>query len=141
MRCFNIHDAHALSCRLIIVEAAEIFARHQRVSLGIFLAIRIQDCANRRSLLLQIRSEYLELKILLFSAFFEVDRKLCRLIKAYLEPLGYAVTTVHTGPEGVELFEIDGKLRRLRAPSWRQFQAQHTVRLVREIAGHAYGYS
>jgi len=30
------------------------------------------------------------------------DRKLCRLIKAYLEPLGYAVSAVHTGPEGVE---------------------------------------
>jgi DNA-binding response OmpR family regulator len=30
------------------------------------------------------------------------DRKLCRLITAYLEPLGYEVTAVHTGPEGVE---------------------------------------
>ena len=30
------------------------------------------------------------------------DRKLCRLIKAYLEPLGYDVAAVHTGPEGVE---------------------------------------
>jgi len=30
------------------------------------------------------------------------DRKLCRLIAAYLEPLGYEVTAVHTGPEGVE---------------------------------------
>jgi DNA-binding response OmpR family regulator len=30
------------------------------------------------------------------------DRKLCRLIKAYLEPLGYEVSAVHTGPEGVE---------------------------------------
>ncbi len=30
------------------------------------------------------------------------DRKLCRLITSYLEPLGYAVTAVHTGPEGVE---------------------------------------
>jgi DNA-binding response OmpR family regulator len=30
------------------------------------------------------------------------DRKLCRLIAAYLEPLGYDVTAVHTGPEGVE---------------------------------------
>ncbi|MGA3172097.1 MAG: response regulator transcription factor [Chthoniobacteraceae bacterium] len=30
------------------------------------------------------------------------DRKLCRLIAAYLEPLGYQVTAVHTGPEGVE---------------------------------------
>jgi DNA-binding response OmpR family regulator len=30
------------------------------------------------------------------------DRKLCRLIRDYLEPLGYEVCTVHTGPEGVE---------------------------------------
>src|SRR5215471_17223671 len=30
------------------------------------------------------------------------DRKLCRLIGEYLEPLGYAVSAVHTGPEGVE---------------------------------------
>ena len=30
------------------------------------------------------------------------DRKLCRLIGAYLGPLGYDVTAVHTGPEGVE---------------------------------------
>jgi DNA-binding response OmpR family regulator len=30
------------------------------------------------------------------------DRKLCRLIKEYLEPLGYEVSTVHTGPAGVE---------------------------------------
>jgi DNA-binding response OmpR family regulator len=29
------------------------------------------------------------------------DRKLCRLIRDYLKPLGYAVTVVHTGPEGV----------------------------------------
>jgi DNA-binding response OmpR family regulator len=31
------------------------------------------------------------------------DRKLCRLITDYLEPLGYAVTCRHTGPEGLEL--------------------------------------
>jgi len=30
------------------------------------------------------------------------DRKLCRLIAAYLDPLGYEVESVHTGPEGVE---------------------------------------
>jgi len=30
------------------------------------------------------------------------DRKLCRLLKDYLEPMGYAVSLVHTGPEGVE---------------------------------------
>jgi len=30
------------------------------------------------------------------------DRKLCRLVTTYLEPLGFAVTSVHTGPEGVD---------------------------------------
>jgi DNA-binding response OmpR family regulator len=30
------------------------------------------------------------------------DRKLCRLIAEYLGPLGYDVTAVHTGPEGLE---------------------------------------
>src|SRR5262245_37026090 len=60
------------------------------------------------------------------------DKKLCRLIKDYLEPLGYDVVTVHTGKQGLEkaldekfdavildimLPEMDGLevLRRLRA--------------------------
>ena len=30
------------------------------------------------------------------------DRKLCRLIKDYLEPMGYEVGTAHTGPDGLE---------------------------------------
>ena len=30
------------------------------------------------------------------------DKKLCRLVAAYLGPLGFAVSAVHTGPEGVE---------------------------------------
>jgi DNA-binding response OmpR family regulator len=30
------------------------------------------------------------------------DVKLCRLIRDYLEPLGYAVTAAHTGPGGLE---------------------------------------
>ena len=30
------------------------------------------------------------------------DKKLCRLVTSYLEPLGFDVTAVHTGPEGVE---------------------------------------
>ncbi len=30
------------------------------------------------------------------------DRKLCRLIKDYLEPLGYSVQVAHTGPDGAE---------------------------------------
>lgn len=31
------------------------------------------------------------------------DRKLCRLLRDYLEPMGYAVECAHTGPEGLEL--------------------------------------
>ena len=31
------------------------------------------------------------------------DRKLCRLIRDYLEPMGYEVTLAHTGPEGLAL--------------------------------------
>ena len=62
------------------------------------------------------------------------DTKLCRLIKTYLEPMGYLVTLAHTGPEGlrkafeqsydaiildVMLPEFDGFefLRRLRVKS------------------------
>lgn len=30
------------------------------------------------------------------------DRKLCRLVRDYLGPLGYEVEVVHNGPEGVE---------------------------------------
>jgi two-component system response regulator CpxR len=30
------------------------------------------------------------------------DTKLCRLVKDYLDPLGYEVAGVHTGPQGVE---------------------------------------
>ena len=30
------------------------------------------------------------------------DKKLCRLVGTYLEPLGFDVIAVHTGPEGVE---------------------------------------
>ncbi len=30
------------------------------------------------------------------------DRKLCRLVATYLQPLGFDVTAAHTGPDGVE---------------------------------------
>src|ERR1043166_3968861 len=30
------------------------------------------------------------------------DRKLCRLIRDYLEPMGYDVATAHSGPDGVQ---------------------------------------
>ena len=36
------------------------------------------------------------------------DRKLCRLIRDYLEPMGYAVEAVHTGPEGAERATAEG---------------------------------
>ena len=36
------------------------------------------------------------------------DKKLCRLVATYLEPLGFDVTPVHTGPGGVELATAPG---------------------------------
>ena len=30
------------------------------------------------------------------------DRKLCRLVATYLQPLGFDVTAVHSGPEGAD---------------------------------------
>ena len=30
------------------------------------------------------------------------DRKLCRLVKDYLEPMGYAIDAVHSGPDGLD---------------------------------------
>jgi DNA-binding response OmpR family regulator len=30
------------------------------------------------------------------------DRKLCRLVRDYLEPMGYAIDAAHTGPDGLE---------------------------------------
>lgn len=30
------------------------------------------------------------------------DRKLCRLVREYLEPMGYAVESIHNGPEGLD---------------------------------------
>ena len=36
------------------------------------------------------------------------DKKLCRLIKEYLEPMGYDVGAAHTGPEGVTVATTDG---------------------------------
>ncbi len=38
------------------------------------------------------------------------DRKLCRLVTTYLEPLGFDVTAVHTGPDGVDRATAAGEL-------------------------------
>ncbi len=35
------------------------------------------------------------------------DRKLCRLVKEYLEPMGYAVSAAHGGPEGLDLARVE----------------------------------
>jgi DNA-binding response OmpR family regulator len=35
------------------------------------------------------------------------DKKLCRLIKDYLEPMGYDISAVHTGPDGVAMATSD----------------------------------
>lgn len=45
------------------------------------------------------RSEPLRIRVLII----DDDRKLCRLVKDYLEPMGYAVSAAHTGPDGLEL--------------------------------------
>ncbi len=37
------------------------------------------------------------------------DRKLCRLVSTYLEPLGFKVSAVHTGTEGVERATAGGE--------------------------------
>jgi len=37
------------------------------------------------------------------------DKKLCRLVTTYLEPLGFDVTAVHTGPEGIERATAPGE--------------------------------
>lgn len=37
------------------------------------------------------------------------DKKLCRLVSTYLEPLGFDVIPVHTGPEGVERATAEGE--------------------------------
>ncbi|HVE15087.1 MAG TPA: response regulator transcription factor [Chthoniobacterales bacterium] len=63
------------------------------------------------------------------------DRKLCRLIQTYLEPMGFAVTSAHTGPEGLErareeTFDaiiLDGML-----PGLDGFEVLKELRKVRE---------
>src|ERR1051325_4081020 len=35
------------------------------------------------------------------------DKKLCRLVRDYLEPMGYEVAAAHTGPDGVERATAD----------------------------------
>ncbi len=49
MRRLHVHHAHALHRRLVIVKAAQIFPRHQRVAFAKLLTARFQHRPNLRS--------------------------------------------------------------------------------------------
>jgi DNA-binding response OmpR family regulator len=64
------------------------------------------------------------------------DRKLCRLIGDYLTPLGYSVTAVHTGPEGVEMAttgEWHAVILDLMLPGMDGFEVLKAVRHKSEV--------
>ncbi len=64
------------------------------------------------------------------------DRKLCRLITDYLEPLGYAVRAVHTGTEGVALaVEEDwhAVILDLMLPGMNGFEALKQIRKTSDV--------
>ena len=65
MRHLHIDHAYALHCRLVVIKAAQIFARHQRVTFAEFLAVaRFEHRPNLCSTFLQSGREDLELEIL-----------------------------------------------------------------------------
>ena len=55
VRDLHIDDADLLPRWLVVVEAAQIFTRDERVSLAVFLAFGFKDGTQRRASLLQIR--------------------------------------------------------------------------------------
>lgn len=56
------------------------------------------DLAGLRYTSARMETSYSLAKILMI----DDDAKLCRLVKEYLEPMGYEVETAHTGPAGLE---------------------------------------
>jgi DNA-binding response OmpR family regulator len=59
------------------------------------------------------------------------DTKLCRLVKEYLEPLGYQVTSSHTGPDGLELalaVAYDGIILDVMLPGFDGFEFLRRLR-------------
>ncbi|MEM8952846.1 MAG: response regulator transcription factor [Verrucomicrobiota bacterium] len=59
------------------------------------------------------------------------DRKLCRLLGDYLEPLGYGVSFVHTGPEGVDAVvvgEYDAVILDVMLPGMNGFEVLKGIR-------------
>lgn len=64
------------------------------------------------------------------------DRKLCRLVKDYLEPMGYAVSLVHTGPEGAEsatAFKWDAVLLDVMLPGMDGFTVLKNIRARSQV--------
>jgi len=59
------------------------------------------------------------------------DIKLCRLIREYLEPLGYSVTVAHTGPDGLEMAigsEFDAVILDVMLPRLDGFEVLKLIR-------------
>jgi DNA-binding response OmpR family regulator len=64
------------------------------------------------------------------------DRKLCRLIRDYLEPMGYEVSAAHSGPDGVEraLGEAwDAVILDVMLPSLDGFEALKRIRRTSDV--------
>ncbi len=64
------------------------------------------------------------------------DRKLCRLIKEYLEPLGYDVQFAHTGTEGVERAageDFGAVILDVMMPEMDGFEALKEIRKTSEV--------
>ena len=64
------------------------------------------------------------------------DRKLCQLIKEYLEPLGYAVELVHNGLDGVDRAssgEFGAVILDVMMPGLDGFEALKEIRKTSEV--------
>jgi DNA-binding response OmpR family regulator len=64
------------------------------------------------------------------------DLKLCRLIKSYLEPLGYAVSTAHTGPDGLAAAldgEFDALILDVMLPGFDGFEVLKRLRAKSDV--------
>jgi two-component system, OmpR family, response regulator CpxR len=59
------------------------------------------------------------------------DLKLCRLVRQYLEPLGYTISTAHTGPDGLEMAlagEFDAVILDVMLPRLDGFEVLKSLR-------------
>ena len=64
------------------------------------------------------------------------DKKLCRLIQEYLEPMGYQVAAAHTGPEGLEMAltgEHQAVILDVMLPEIDGFEVLKKIRLASDI--------